>query len=201
MPFSALALLDSLDVQSGDWIVQNTANGAVGRLVAQFAPARGIRVLGLVRRDAGVDELAALGIQNIVSTESDGWRERAAEILDGAEPRAAGDSVGGKAAGELLSLLGEGGTLVVFGAMDSPTMELSSGDIIFTQATVKGFWGSKVSADMDAATRGRLFRELGEHLSSGVLTLPVAATYGLDEADAAVTANGDARVGKVLLRP
>ena len=117
MPFSALALLDSLDVTSGDWIVQNTANGAVGRLVAQFAPARGIRVLGLVRRDDGVDDLAALGIQNIVSTESDGWRERASEILDGVEPRAAVDSVGGKAAGERPCPLGEGGTLVSFGAM------------------------------------------------------------------------------------
>ena len=118
MPFSALALLDSLDVQPGDWIVQNTANGAVGKLVAQFAPARGIRVLGLVRRDAGVDELAALGIRDVVSTESADWRDRVAEILDGAEPRAAVDSVGGKAAGELLSLLGEGGTLVCSGRWD-----------------------------------------------------------------------------------
>ena len=119
MPFSALSLLDSLDLQPGDWIVQNTANGAVGKLVARFAAARGIHVLGLVRRDAGVDELAALGIHDVVSTESADWRERAAAILDGAEPRAAVDSVGGTAAGRLLSLLGEGGTLVSFGAMDS----------------------------------------------------------------------------------
>ena len=131
MPFSALALLESLDVQSGDWIVQNTANGAVGKLVAQFAPARGIRVLGLVRRDAGIEELAALGIHDVVSTESADWRDRVADILDGAEPRAAVDSVGGKAAGELLSLLGEGGTLVSFGAMGSGMLQISAGDLIF----------------------------------------------------------------------
>ena len=53
MPFSALSLLDYLDVAEGDWIVQNTANGAVGRLVAQFARARGVRVLGLVPDWAG----------------------------------------------------------------------------------------------------------------------------------------------------
>src|SRR6478752_237401 len=81
MPFSALALLDSLDVKPGDWIVQNTANGAVGKLLAQLAPARGVHVLGLVRRDAGVGELEALGIGDIVSTESADWRERAEEIL------------------------------------------------------------------------------------------------------------------------
>ena len=37
MPFSAIALLDFLEVSEGDWIVQNAANGAVGRLVAQLA--------------------------------------------------------------------------------------------------------------------------------------------------------------------
>ena len=32
MPFSAIALVDFLDLSEGDWIVQNAANGAVGRL-------------------------------------------------------------------------------------------------------------------------------------------------------------------------
>ena len=201
MPFSALALLDSLDVQSGDWIVQNTANGAVGKLVAQFAPARGIRVLGLVRRDAGVDELAALGIRDIVSTESRDWRERAAEILDGAEPRAAVDSVGGKAAGELLSLLGEGGTLVSFGAMGSGLLQISSGDLIFKQATVKGFWGSTVSRTMDASTRAALIGELFQRIGSGEVRLPVEAVYPFEEARAAAAASAvPGRAGKILLR-
>jgi NADPH2:quinone reductase len=37
MPFSAISLLDTLDLAEGDWLVQNAANGAVGRLVAQLA--------------------------------------------------------------------------------------------------------------------------------------------------------------------
>jgi len=40
MPLSAASLLEYLDVSEGDWIVQNAANGAVGRLVAQFAASR-----------------------------------------------------------------------------------------------------------------------------------------------------------------
>ena len=201
MPFSALALLHSLDLKPGDWMVQNTANGAVGKLVAQFAPARGIHVLGLVRRAAGVDELAALGIRNVVSTESDDWRERAAAILDGAEPRAAVDSVGGSAAGDLLSLLGEGGTLVSFGAMGSGTLKISSSDLIFKQATVKGFWGSTVSRTMDAATRGALFGELLQRIGSGEVTLPVEAVYPFEEARAAAAASAvPGRAGKILLR-
>jgi NADPH:quinone reductase-like Zn-dependent oxidoreductase len=201
MPFSALALLDSLDLEPGDWMVQNTANGAVGKLVAQFAPARGINVLGLVRRDAGIDELSALGIHHIVSTESADWRARAAEVLDGAEPRAAVDSIGGKAAGELLSLLGEGGTLVSFGAMESGLLQISSGDLIFKQATVRGFWASTVSRTMDAATRGRLFGELLERVGSGDVPLPVEAVYPFEQArDAAAASAVPGRAGKILLR-
>lgn len=201
MPFSALSLLDSLDVGAGDWIVQNTANGAVGRLVAQFAAARGIRVLGLVRRDAGVDELAAVGIRDVVSTENDGWRERAKAILDGAAPRAAVDSVGGTAAGDLLSLLGVGGTLVSFGAMGSGTLEIPSGDLIFKQATVKGFWGSVVSKEMDAAKRGALFGELIQRIGSGEVALPVEAVYPFEQGREAAAASAvPGRDGKILLR-
>jgi NADPH2:quinone reductase len=41
MPFSAISLLDSLELADGEWFVQNAANGAVGRLVAQLAASRG----------------------------------------------------------------------------------------------------------------------------------------------------------------
>ena len=202
MPFSAISLLEFLDLKPGDWIVQNAANGAVGRMVAQIGAARGINVVGLVRRASGVRELEDQGISRIVAVDSEGWQDRVAELTGGADIVAGVDSVGGRSSGDVLSLLAENGTLVAFGAMDSPTMELASGDVIFKQATVKGFWGSKVAGSMDAATRTELFGELARHLSSGVLTLPVASVHGFDDVAAAVTASGEAgRVGKVLLRP
>ena len=145
MPFSALSLLEYLDVAPGQWIAQNAANGAVGRLVAQFAAARGVHVLGLVRRAEGIAELAEAGISGVVATDDDAWRDRVIEITGGAPIVAGVDSVGGSASDDVLSLLADDGTLVVFGAMASPTMSLSSGSVIFRQVTVKGFWGSKVS--------------------------------------------------------
>ena len=201
MPFSAISLLHSLDLTPGDWIVQNTANGAVGRMVAQIAKARGIHVLGLVRRQSAVDELAQQGIGNVVSTDSDDWREKAAAIIGGGRVVAGVDSVGGSSANDVLSLLSENGTLVIFGSMGESTLELSAGDIIFRQATVKGFWGSVVSKTMDAETRGALFGELSRYLADGTLTLPVAGTFALEDIRDAVAASLSPRVGKVLLRP
>ncbi|MBZ5738542.1 zinc-binding dehydrogenase [Nocardioides mangrovi] len=202
MPFSAISLLHFLDLEPGDWLVQNTANGAVGRLVAQLGQARGLHVLGLVRRGEGVEELAQQGIHGVVATDADDWREQAEAVTGGAPIVAGVDSVGGAAAGEVLSLLAEGGTLVSFGSMGSPKLELSAGDLIFKQATVKGFWGSKVSEAMSGPLKAQLFGELIQRIAAGELTLPVAATYPLEEIAAAVTTSlGAGRVGKVLLRP
>ncbi|WP_424464079.1 zinc-binding dehydrogenase [Pseudoclavibacter helvolus] len=202
MPFSAISLLESLGLQSGDWLVQNAANGAVGRMIAQLGTARGINVVGLVRRAEGVEELRAQGIERVVATDGEGWRDEVAALTGGAPIKVGIESVGGRSAGEVLSLLAENGELVVFGAMASPTLELASGDIIFKQATVRGFWGSKVSQSIDAGLKQRLFGELLQHIGSGQLTLPVAAVYPFEQITDAVEASMTAgRVGKVLLRP
>lgn len=57
MPFSAISLLEVLSVAEGDWIIQNAANGAVGKTLAMLAKGRGVNTINLVRRDAGVAEL------------------------------------------------------------------------------------------------------------------------------------------------
>ena len=202
MPFSAIALLDSLDLSEGDWFVQNAANGAVGRLVAQLAEARGVNVLGLVRRSAGVEELREQGIGNVVATDDDGWRDRVREVLGDAPVVAGVDSVGGRAAGDVVSLLAEDGVLVVFGAMASPTLEIASGDVIFKQVVVKGFWGSKVFPAMDREKRAALMGELVSGIASGALALPVEEVYSLEDIADAARANAEpGRRGKVLLRP
>ncbi|MCS6523987.1 zinc-binding dehydrogenase [Curtobacterium citreum] len=202
MPFSAISLLHSLDLHEGDWIIQNAANGAVGRMVAQLGKARGINVIGLVRRAEGVEELRAQGIDRIVATDADDWKDRVAAITGGAPIVAGVESVGGKAAGDIASVLGENGTLVVFGAMASPTLEIPSGKVIFGQLTVKGFWGAVVSKTMPAELKGQLFGELITRVLDGSLTLPVSETFVFEDArDAARASDTAGRVGKVLLRP
>ncbi|AFT71396.1 trans-2-enoyl-CoA reductase (NADPH) [Alloalcanivorax dieselolei B5] len=202
MPFSAISLLEFLDLESGDWMVQNTANGAVGKTVAMLAAARGVNVINLVRRDAGVDEMTALGISNVVSTAHEGWRHKVREIVGDAPIRAAVDSIGGEASAALLSLLGENGVLVSFGTMTGEAMQLPSGDVIFKQATVKGFWGAKVSANMAAETKARLIGELLRLVAAGELQLPAEATFDLAQVSDAVTASlAPGKTGKVLLKP
>ena len=70
MPLSALMLLESLALAPGAWIVQNAANGAVGKALAMLGEARGLHVANVVRREDGIAELAALGIPHV---KADAW--------------------------------------------------------------------------------------------------------------------------------
>lgn len=201
MPLSALMLLEFLQVDAGQWVVQNAANGAVGKTLAMLAPARGIHVLSLVRREAGADELRALGVEHVVSTAQERWKDAARALLGKAGARAAVDSVGGQASGDLMGLLGEDGVLVSFGAMGGEPMQIPPGDMIFKHATVKGFWGSKVSRELALEDRRRLVGELIQRALDGGLKLPVDAVFDLeDAAQAAAHSLRPGRGGKVLLR-
>ena len=167
-----------------------------------LAALRGVQVINLVRRDEAIAELQALGIKHILSTATPGWQEQVRALIGSAAFSAAVDSIGGQASGDLLTLLGEGGLLVSFGTLAGEPMQISSGDLIFKQATVKGFWGSKVSQALTPENKRRLLGELMQHVASGALTLPVAGIFALEEITTAITLSlSMGRQGKVLLRP
>ena len=201
MPLSALMLLDTLAVEPGQWIVQNAANGAVGKTLAMLAAARGVRVLSLVRREQGVAELEALGVEDVLCTQAEGWRDEARQRLGKEAARAAVDSVGGSASADLCALLGNGGVLVSFGAMGGEPMHVPPGDVIFRDVQVRGFWGSRTSREMAAERKRALFAELIQRALDGQLRLPVDAIYDLEQvAEAAAASLRPGRGGKVLLR-
>lgn len=73
----------------------------------------------------------------------------------------------------MLNLLSENSLLVSFGSMTGETMQISSGDLIFKQATVKGFWASVVNKEMPAARKKELIVELLTLATQKKLILPV----------------------------
>jgi NADPH:quinone reductase-like Zn-dependent oxidoreductase len=201
MPLSALVLLDFVEAVKGDWIIQNAANGAVGVALAMFAKRRGVNIVNLVRRDGAVTELAELGIGNVVSTSDQDWKQQVAELTGGAPLKAAVDGVGGPASGDLLSVLGEKGTLVSFGLMSGEPMQLSSGDMIFKQSVVKGFWLAKIGPTLAPETMKGLIGEIVQGVASGEVKLAVSDVFDLDDVAKAVAAAGEPRrKGKVLIR-
>src|SRR6478736_5653699 len=60
-PTASLLLSDYVDLNRGDFVVQNAANSGVGRWVIAFAKTRGLKTVNIVRRAELVGELEALG--------------------------------------------------------------------------------------------------------------------------------------------
>src|SRR5499427_2527234 len=60
-PTALLLLTDVVALQPGDWVIQNVANSAVGRLVIRLARARGLKTVNVVRRESLFAELTPLG--------------------------------------------------------------------------------------------------------------------------------------------
>lgn len=202
MPISALLLLDFINLPEDSWLIQNTANGTVGKTVAMITKARGQKVIHLVRRHEAVTEMQALGIQNIVATDQVDWKQQV-KAIHADQPLIAGvDSIGGQASGEMLSLLSENSLLVSFGSMTGENMQIASGDLIFKQATIKGFWASVVNKQLPSERKKALITELLTLAAQKKLKLPVEGVFSFTQIkEAALKATQGARQGKVLLKP
>lgn len=199
MPLSSKMLLDTLEVNAGDWIAINAANGAVGKLLTQYAAEKGVKVLGLVRRDAAVEEMAALGFKDVVATESDGWQDKVRAVTGGAPVVRGIESLGGDGAAQLSSILADGAQLISFGAMTGRPLKISAGELLFRNITVKGFWGAKPPVKPERI--GELLGELVRDAAAGKLVLDVEAAYPISDVAEAVRASGEpGRKGKIAIR-
>ncbi len=199
MPLSAKMLLETLDLKAGDCLVQNAANGAVGKLVAQYGAERGIKVLGLVRRSAAVDELKALGIDNVVATDANGWVEKARSLTSGAPVMRAIDSLGGDGPSQVLAVASDGAELISFGAMTQRPLKITAGDLLFRGITVKGFWGAKPPVKPERI--GELLGELVRDAAAGKLVMEIEKAYPIEEvAEAARASDEPGRKGKIAIR-
>jgi mitochondrial enoyl-[acyl-carrier protein] reductase / trans-2-enoyl-CoA reductase len=199
-PLSAWAMLEEfVDLQAGDWVVQNAANSAVGRSAIQIAKARGWRTLNVVRRPELVDELKSQGADVVVLEEVD-LRAEVENLCGTLRPRLALNAVGGASALNLANALGDGGTLVTYGAMGRQPLKLPNGLLIFRDLAFRGFWLKKWSAQLSSARRAEVMAGLVKLSLSGQLKMPVHRVFPLTElVDAIAEANQEGRSGKVLL--
>ena len=203
MPMSALLLIEFLNIEPGQWIIQNGANGAVGESMAMLAPQRHIHTINLVRSKESEQELIELGItKNNVVTDDDDWMEQVKKIVGDAKISGAVDAVGGKSGGELISLLGKHGAMASLGSVSGEPLMINPSNLIFNLSKVKGFWASDLMQEMSADDMQRLTKELIESAANGILKLPTGGVYDLADIQKAVSADVQSgKKGKILIKP
>jgi trans-2-enoyl-CoA reductase len=198
-PLTAWRLLhDYVDLQKGDWLIQNAANSAAGRDVIHIAHELGYRTVNVVRRAELVDELCAEG-GDVVLVDGDNLRDEVKSATRAVSIRLGLNSVGGESALRLVNCLAPGGTLVSFGAMSLQPLKIPTGLLIFKDLRFRGIWINKWYDNATPSERMQTFQPLFDMARRGLLKTKVEKTYPLSEVKAAVAhAAQGKRSGKII---
>jgi NADPH:quinone reductase-like Zn-dependent oxidoreductase len=193
-PSAYLLLEEFLELHQGDWIALNAANSSIARWIVGFAKKKGLRIVGLARRAEVLESLRAAGC-DLSLLDGDTAPSEMAAALGKVRPRLALDAVGGDASGRLTKLLGQGGVFVSYANETFTPMAISPFEVIFNDLTIRGF---SLGNPAFAAQIPIAIREAAEMIAAGEVSVPIAATYPLNEIKAAIT--HALRGGKVLLK-
>jgi trans-2-enoyl-CoA reductase len=201
-PATALMMLRNyVDLQPGDWVIQDAANSGVGTNLIRLAKADGIRTVNVVRRAALVEPLKAIGA-DVVVVDGEDLAEQVREKTGGTPPRLAIDAIGGEIVMRLADCLAEGGTVVNYGLLSGKPCMLGAHHTIFKGITLTGFWLQKVLTGMAHTELEKLYADLAERVRTGALGVEVEKTYPIEEIKAALAHAGSAgRGGKILVLP
>ncbi|HEX2885337.1 zinc-dependent alcohol dehydrogenase family protein [Vineibacter terrae] len=200
-PTALLMLTDMTDLKPGDWVVQNVANSAVGRLVIPLAKARGLKTVNVVRRDSLFADLKALGADACVVDGPD-LADQVAAATGGAPIRLGLDAVSGAATARLAACVADGGVVCNYGAMSGEDPTVSRSDLIYRGLNLTGFMLGRFMAKRSLAQIRDIYADLGRQLLDGRLSAPVEKIYAIDDIkEALVRAQEGERSGKILVAP
>ena len=208
-PLTAWALTrSSHNLKEGEWLVQTAASSTVGKLVLQLAQRYGFKTINVIRRREQESIIRKLGGNEVICTADEDLGARLQELTAGKGIERAIDCVAGELGAEIARNLAPAGTMLVYGALSSHrqtdpakfTMPLLAPRLIYSTATVRGWWlprwvSSQPLAEVRAATS-----DLLTMLSNGALTAPAIVRYSVkDFREAVRLADGEAGQQKVLL--
>ncbi len=200
-PTALLLLSDIVDLRPGDWVIQNVANSAVGRLVIRLARARDLRTVNVVRRQSLFAELTALGADVCVVDGAD-LAETVRARTGGATIRLGLDAVSGRATARLSSCIGDGGVVCNYGSMSGEDPVMARSALVALGQKLVGFILGRALATRTLPHIRAIYADLGEQIRNGTLSAPVQKVYPIEEIQAAVAhAQQSERTGKILVAP
>jgi NADPH:quinone reductase-like Zn-dependent oxidoreductase len=182
----------------GKTVLITAASSGVGVVALQAARALGAKTVASTTSRAKADRLVDLADHVVVAPSPEALVEGVGAATGGGGVDLAFDPVGYDYAAALLETAAQDGHVVVYGLLSGTTAPLDLHTMIFKDIGVHGFTVHRIHRDP-----GLLERMIGltlELAESGRLRPIVAATYGFDEAPAALEAlSRNEHIGKIVV--
>jgi NADPH:quinone reductase-like Zn-dependent oxidoreductase len=170
---------EALDVQGGEQLLVHGAGGVTGGLLVALGTLRGAHVIATAGQ-ASRQRVSALGAHQVIDYHDRDWPEQVRAITGGRGVAAAVNAVPGYAA-DAIRAVADNGRLATI-TSDPPAEE-------------RGITVSNVYVRPD----GDQLRNLAKHFADGKLAIPVASTYGLADAAAALAQTISGHAGGAIL--
>jgi NADPH:quinone reductase-like Zn-dependent oxidoreductase len=200
-PTAQLMLSDFVDLKGGDWVIQNVANSAVGRLLIVLAHQRGLRTVNVVRRPELADELRQLGA-DLVIVDGDDLAARVSRETGNANIKLGVEAIGGAATGRIVDCVGTDGTVVHYGSMSGEDPKAGRSNFIYRGVRLTGFMLGRFLAKRSPQKIREIYADLGGQVMAGKLFAPVDTVYPIDRIKEALAhADKGGRNGKILVSP
>jgi len=200
-PTAELMLSDFVPLKGGDWVIQNVANSAVGRLAIVLAHQRGLRTVNVVRRPELASELSRLGA-DLVVVDGDDLAVRVARETGDAPIRLGLEAIGGKATGRICDCVATDGTVVHYGSMSGQNPEVARNNFIYRGVKLTGFMLGRFLAKRNAQKIREIYADLAQQVMDGKLHAPVDTVYPIEQIKQALAhADRGGRNGKILVSP
>jgi trans-2-enoyl-CoA reductase len=200
-PTAQLMLSDFVELKGGDWVIQNVANSAVGRLLIVLAHQRGLRTVNVVRRPELAGELKQLGA-DLVIVDGDDLAVRVVRETGEASIKLGVEAIGGAATGRIVDCVGTDGTVVHYGSMSGEDPRAGRSNFIYRGVKLTGFMLGRFLAKRSPQKIRELYADLADQVMAGKLGAPVDTVYPIDKIKEALAhADKGGRNGKILVSP
>jgi NADPH:quinone reductase-like Zn-dependent oxidoreductase len=200
-PTAQLLLEDVAVLKPGDWVIQNGANSAVGKILIGLARDKGLRTINVVRRIELAPLLKQWGAELVIADGPD-LAARIGQTIGGQKVSYAIDCVGGDAVHRLADALADGGTVCNYGGLSGQDCAMPTHALIYRGLTLTGFMLGRFLAKRSRAQIVEIYNGLAGRIHARKIDVPVEKIYPIERiAEAVAHAAAYKRSGKILVAP
>lgn len=190
---------EELDLKEGEKLLMTAANSHLGRAMLQLSAWKGFKVVATVRQESQKDELLFLGAQDVIVTDTENIVKRARRLTNAKGFNKAIDAVGGKIGSEALLTLAPKGKMIVYGLMSNEPITVT-GSIIFTEATIRGFWLVKWIEGKTPEQISEVINKIGDLFKEGILKSHIDSSFDLTNVEGYISRTlAPGKKGKVVI--
>ena len=167
-------------IRQEDTILVHSAASGVGSIMAQWASALGVKVIGTV----GLEEKKEVAIKNgcthVLNRKSEDWVKMVLDLTNGKGINVVYDSIGIETISNSIKVLSKFGFLILFGESSGKVTTISIGDLeskslFFSTPSIFDYKLNRMELVLSA-------NEIFDQMKNGLFKNQIAAIFSLDEA-------------------